>query len=139
MPWIGVYALSTTGVVVSTNVRASVHPANIELALPVKVQNVRLESVAPLETVPSSTLTFEIVNASATSVTDIMFEVSILTKSHSEYPEDPQLVLAGPYKLRAKFVLQPGYTMHYEMRLSNLSVDCECVPRVRVFSARPLN
>ncbi len=111
----------------------------IEVKPPVKIRNLRLERASALETEPSSTLTFDMVNAGPTSITNIVFEMSVVSKTQPDDFQHPGFVLIGPVKLRTTFVLDPGYTVHYELRLTTLPEDCECLPRVTVFSARSVD
>jgi hypothetical protein len=99
-------------------------------AVPVKIQNLRLEPALNVDTTPSSVMAFDMVNTGATSITHIVFQMSVVSKT---------LVLLGPYTIRTRFVLDPGYTVHYELQLSNLSTDCDCAPSVTVFSARTVS
>jgi hypothetical protein len=48
----------------------------------------------------------------------------------------PRTVLAGPFEIRGKAPLDPGFTMTYEIRLRNLSPDCGCVGTVNIVSVR---
>ena len=64
-------------------------------------------------------------------MTDVLLEVSILEQLPPGEPLRSRRVLAGPFFVRGTAVLQPGYTINYEMLLHNLSSDCSCVPKVR--------
>jgi hypothetical protein len=85
-----------------------VQPDNIERRLPVRIEHLRLVPTPVVDIVPSSSVAFDMVNTGSTSVTDIMFEISIVAVPARHF-ERPGTVLAGPYKLRTKVVLQPGY------------------------------
>jgi len=118
------------------NARTRSHSdAPIDVMPPVKIRNLRLERTPTLEIEPSSTLTFDMVNIGPTSITHVVFELSVVSKAQADDFQHPALVLVGPYKLRTRFILDPGYTVHYELRLSIRPDDCECLPRVTVLSA----
>jgi len=104
---------------------------------PLKVKNVYIKSADPLDGLPTAVVKFAIVNTGPTGVIDIVFEVSIIEKPEesSVLPTD---VLAGPYNIHVKAALEAGYSMEYELRLRNVSADCNCVATVVVLSARPV-
>jgi hypothetical protein len=114
--------------------RAPAGQAVVELS----IKDVRLELVPQSETpaTPLAALTFEMCNDGASSLTDILVDIFIVRKPHVPHLDTPPTVPAGPYRIRGKIVLRPGYTMHYEMRLRNLPQDCDCVPTVEVVSVR---
>ena len=104
---------------------------------PLKVQNIRLEPGPLAESSPSTTLKFDMLNDGASHLTNIVLEVSIV-KERQEESDTRQNVLVQPFTIREKAVLQPGYSMEYELRLRNFSPDCGCVPRVNVVSVESL-
>ena len=103
---------------------------------PLKVKNVFIKSAPPVDGAPTAVVKFAVVNTGSTGVVDIVFEVAILAKP--ELSALPTNVLAGPYAIHVKAVLQAGYSMEYELRLWNVSADCDCVATVVVLSARPV-
>jgi hypothetical protein len=110
---------------------------NIDRRLPITIEHLRLEPAPDADIVPSSNVAFDLVNTGSTSITDIMFEVCIVSQPVRHF--EPEGIRAGPYRLRTKFVLHPGYTMSFEIRLLNLSADCNCAPNARVISARSID
>ena len=50
-------------------------------------------------------------------------------------PSSPR-VIGGPFKILMKEVLLADYSVHYELRLRDLSAACGCVPAVELLSAR---
>lgn len=105
-------------------------------AVGVAVRHVELESAEPLEGAPSSTLKFDLFNEVGSSITDVVVSVSFIevAATRSAVPR----VIVGPFEIRLKKVLLADYSIHYELRLRNLSADCLCVPTVRVLDARTL-
>jgi hypothetical protein len=103
----------------------------------VAARNARLERAEPIGDSESATLTFDVYNEVDVSVTDIMVSVSVLG---TVVPDSPDLrrVVVQPFKIRLKEVLLAGGSVHYELRLRNLSPDCDCVPTVEVIDARVL-
>jgi hypothetical protein len=70
--------------------------------------------------------------------TDLLLAVSLLEPRREGAAEDLRLTLAGPFIIHVRAPLQPGYAFTYEVRLRNVSVDCDCVPSVATLSARLL-
>ena len=105
-----------------------------------KVKNVRLEPTPPPlgSSLPGTVLKFDIVNTASTGVDDLTFEVSLLKKADEVTPIAPQRVIAGPYVIHMKVVLESDYSVSYELRLRDISSDCKCVANVDVLSARTL-
>jgi hypothetical protein len=99
-----------------------------------RIEHVRLEPAPQREVSPSAMLKFDMSNRSSRKVTDVTLEVSILEKQQSDDPDAPRRVIAGPFTIRGKVALDAGYTMYYEMLLSNLSPDCGCIASVDVLS-----
>jgi hypothetical protein len=100
----------------------------------VRPYHIRLEQAPPIKGRPSVNLKFDAFNDSVDDLTDIVLKVSIVQRSHSA--TNPE-VIGGPYIIRGSVLLRPGYSMGYEMRLRNLTTQCDCVASVRVVSARP--
>jgi hypothetical protein len=97
-----------------------------------------LEPGPQAESSPSTTLKFDMLNDGASRLTNIILEVSILKKHQPEESDQRQNVLVRPFTIREKVVLQPGYSMEYELRFRNFSSDCDCLPRVDVVSVESL-
>ena len=107
-------------------------------AAPLRVENVRLEAARETETGPSAVLTFDVFNASPRRQTDLLLEISITEKPGLGPVLTPGRVLVHPFKIRGNFVMESGYTINYQMRLRQLSTDCDCVANVDVLSVRAL-
>ena len=106
--------------------------------LPLKVQNVRFEAAPAPETSHSATLKFDMFNDGSSSLTDIVLEVSVLKKPEPKKPNASQQVLVHPFTIREKVVLQPGFSMNYEVRFRNISADSDYLAQVTVVSVRPV-
>jgi hypothetical protein len=106
--------------------------------VPLKVQNIRFESGPNTDASSSVTLKFDMVNASSSGLTNIVLEISILRKRQQEGPDAPPNVLVHPFVVREQVVLQPGYSMEYELRFQNLSANGDCVAQVDVISVDSL-
>lgn len=105
---------------------------------PLTVRNIRLEACDPVEDGSSSSiLKFDMLNDGASRLTNIVVEVSILKKRQPD-DSDAEIPLVRPFVIRGKAVLQPGYSMEYELRLQNLSPGCDCTARVNVVSVEAL-
>jgi hypothetical protein len=123
-----------TPTVANTN-PAETTPATILL----RVQAIQMESV-PLDHDAATNLSFEVLNDGPTAVTDITLVVSIVQARSSVPAPAPMLVLRGPFSISAKVPLQPGYTMRYDMELSNISAEtCACAATVDIVSARAIS
>jgi hypothetical protein len=102
--------------------------------VPVKIRHVHLKPAAGVET-PATLLEFDMLNDSVDPVTDVVVQISIAEKSANHQPPH---VVAGPFTIKGEAVLEPGYTIKYQMIMRNLSSDCDCVASVGVLSARPV-
>ena len=103
---------------------------------PLRIDHVRLERAPRTETSPSAILKFDLLNEGVDRMTDVLLEVSILEQPPPGESLQSRRVLAGPFNIRGTAVLQPGYTMNYELLLRNVSSECSCIARVVVTSAR---
>lgn len=108
-------------------------PAEVQ---PLRIVHVRLERAPRIELPPSAILKFDLLNEGVDRMTDVLLEVSIVEQPSPGEPLGSRRVLVGPFNVRGTAVLQPGYTINYEMLLQNFSSDCHCVPRIVVTSAR---
>ncbi len=120
-----------TGAIVER--RAAAQPTD---TLPLSIGNVQLRSAPDIDATPSAFIMFEVTNEGWQSVTDIVVEISIVEKSHR--PDATRKVLVGPFTIRGKVTLDPGNALSYEMRLRNLSSDCNCLGTARIVSSRPM-
>ena len=75
-------------------------------------------------------------NVGSSTLADIVFEVSIVEEPQQEHFEIARRVLAGPFTIRGKIVLDPGYTADCEILLRNISPTCKCAANVHVLSFR---
>lgn len=100
---------------------------------PLKVGNVRLEPPPPTERLPAVLLKFDVVNVSSNRLTDLVLKVSILEKPHV-LDGATDRILVGPFEIRGRVVLEPGYALNYQLLLRNLTVDCGCVAKVEPIS-----
>jgi len=64
-------------------------------------------------------------------------EVSVV-KDDKEAPAAAGDVVVRPFIVREKVVLQPGYSIEYEVRFQNLAGNCGCAARVKVVSAESI-
>jgi hypothetical protein len=101
---------------------------------PLQVQNIRFVPSEPVGESPSITLKFDVLNDGVESLTDIILKVSVLEADTRR--DAPRAVLAGPFTIRGKAPLHPGFAMTYEIRLRNISSDCGCVGTVHIVSVR---
>jgi hypothetical protein len=106
-------------------------------AVPVEVRHVKLRGDEPIDGADSSTLVFDVYNKTGEKVTDVVVAVSFLDASVP--PSSSPRVIVGPFEIQLKQVLLADYSVHYELRLRNLSAACGCVPKVEVLYARVLD
>jgi hypothetical protein len=105
---------------------------------PISIAKVRLDPAPPGEKKNSAVLKFQVSNESSNTLTDIVFEISIVEELQREHLDTPSRVLAGPFEVRGTIVLDPGYTADCEVLLRNVSSECSCGANVRVLSVRAL-
>ena len=101
-----------------------------------RISNLRIEDAFPSEEKPSAVLKFHTLNRGTTTITDIVFAISIVRKPRGGQADDRPRLLAGPFTIWGNVVLEPGYTADYEMLLRNVSPDCRCTATVAIVSAR---
>jgi len=101
---------------------------------PIGIANVRLDPPPPGEKENSAVLKFQMSNVGSSTLADIVFEVSIVEEPQQEHFEIARRVLAGPFTIRGKIVLDPGYTADCEILLRNISPTCKCAANVHVLS-----
>jgi hypothetical protein len=99
-----------------------------------KIAKIRLESTPSDET--SAVLRFDMSNAGSHTVTDVIFQISLVEDVRRGATEVPERVVAGPFIIEAKFDLEPADTAEYEALLRNLPADCRCAPQIRVLAVR---
>jgi hypothetical protein len=78
------------------------------------------------------------VNDGAIGLTNVVLEVSILENRREEDPDGPRRVLVQPFIIRERVVLQPGYSMEYELQFRNLSAVDGYEARIAVVSVDSL-
>ena len=98
------------------------------------VANVEVERGPFIDLSPTTDVSFQLTNRAATPLRDVVLEIAMVSETDSN-ETGTALVLAGPVVVRSSYELQPGFTMMYEMRLKNFSIECECHPVVKVASA----
>jgi hypothetical protein len=103
------------------------------------VQNVRLESAPPIEDSPSVTLKFDVHNEGTATFADLVLTASLVDRSGEDPTAEEPDTIAGPFVIRVKTVLMPGFTFSYKARLRNISVECHCSPRIAPRTARILS
>jgi hypothetical protein len=101
-----------------------------------EVLNVRLEPAPAIGTSPSFNVRFDLRNASSFTLTDIAVEISIVSTNQGKDTQAGPKPLAGPFLIKGRIKVTPGSLMSYEMRLRNLSLQCGCIAKVAVVSAR---
>jgi hypothetical protein len=102
------------------------------------VSNIALERVPSSDAMPSTDVTFELLNDTLSKYKDIVLELSI-TEKGSDFQENARRsLIVGPVTIRTTFVLESGYTMMYQMRLRNFAAQCDCDVSVEVISAVPV-
>jgi hypothetical protein len=104
---------------------------------PLRIAKIRL-GPAPRDEKTSAVLKFDMSNVSSRTLTDIAFQISVVEESRRGNWDTPGRVIAGPFTIRGKLVLEPGYTAEYEILLRNVSSECRCAANVRVLSVRSL-
>lgn len=102
----------------------------------ITIQNVRLEPAPPLDERPTVRLKFEVHNTGPAAIADLLLTASLVTRQ----PEGDvwRAIVAGPFIIHIKSALARGYTFEYEMRLRNVTIDCNCVPIIATLSAGAL-
>jgi hypothetical protein len=104
--------------------------------LPLRLSNIRLEPATDFEAAASMNVSFDLANDSSVSFTNIVIQVRILKNPVPSSPTSVSTVLAGPFSIRTKIVFEPAFTINYELRLRNLSSDCDCNAHVEIVSYR---
>lgn len=100
------------------------------------VRHVRLEPAPPIQGSPSALVRFDVHNQGSRDVADIDVKVFLLATSSEDHAPVSPTVLAGPFTIRTKRALTPGDRFDYEVRLRNLTSDCDCFASVDVVGAR---
>lgn len=103
----------------------------------IKIKQIRLEPPDQGDTATTAVLRFDAVNDSADRLTDLVLEISIVRKPSTSDSATARVV-ARPFTVQEKRILEPGYSLQYEIVLKNVSSDCDCRPSVQVRSARSL-
>jgi hypothetical protein len=100
----------------------------------ITIQNVRLEPAPPLDHRPTVRLKFEMHNEGPAAVSDLVLTASLVTRQPEADGSRP--VVAGPFIIHMKSALAHGYSFEYEVRLRNVSIECNCVPTIVTLSAQ---
>jgi len=118
------------------SIQPSIDSIGFETAA-LRVRNIRLVPADPIGDVPSLNVKFEVRNESTAPLTEIVVEVRVVDRLSADgSDQDPPATIAGPFTIRGRAILDPGFSMNYEMRLRNLTPDCGCRANVSVNSAR---
>jgi hypothetical protein len=104
-----------------------------------RIENIRLEPARGTEAASAALLKFEMFNASASRLTDVVLEVSILEAPRSNHASARPRLVAGPFTIRGNVTRDSGYTLNYEILLRNLSPHCHCLGKVDVLAVRSLS
>lgn len=123
------YAFAAVGIVTKPTEGRLTDPGK---RLPVVVRNAKLERSTPADSVK---LTFDLFNESETPVSDIVLSVSVLGAPRDDAP-GIRVEVIRPFAILLKTVVLAGYSIHYELRLRNLSSECDCVSTIKVLEAR---
>ena len=102
------------------------------------IHRVRLEAPSATEASPAAVLRFDATNEGSDRLTDIVLEGAIEAEPDSSDESRARRLIAGPFKIQVAAILEAGYTIEYEVLLRNLSLECRCIPTVRVVSVRSL-
>ena len=111
------------------------NPATVS---PLAIAKVRLDPPPPEEKENAAVLKFQMSNGGSSTLTNIVFEVVIVEEREREHPNTRNRVIAGPFAIRGKTVLDPGYTADCEILLRNILPTCRCAAKVRVLSFRSI-
>jgi hypothetical protein len=103
----------------------------------IKIKKVRLEPPEEGDASTTAVLRFDAVNDSADRLTDLVLEISIVSKGSTSDPATSP-VISRPFTVEEKRIIEPGYSLQYEIVLKNVSSDCDCRTSVQVRSARSL-
>jgi hypothetical protein len=103
----------------------------------IRIKQVRLEPPDEGDTSKTAVLRFDAVNDSADRLTDLVLEISIVGKPSTSDAATPP-VIRRPFTVQEKRIIEPGYSLQYEIVLKNVSSDCDCRTSVEVRSARSL-
>ena len=110
--------------------QAKPHPA---IAPDVVVRNVRLASAPPLEESPTGVVKFDVFNEGKADLHGVTLEIAILDTPPALGTDAPlPNLLVGPFRVRTKSALKAGYSVHYELRLRNFPLACDCSATVDV-------
>src|SRR5262245_33851357 len=115
----------------------SLRTTSLKAKSPIVIRRARLEPTPRRDESESVLLKFDVHNQSETSQANILLSVSLLGPAGEDSLE-PRPVIVRPFSIRVETVLRAGYLVEYEILLRNLSSDCDCLPRIDVVSARPV-
>jgi hypothetical protein len=81
-------------------------------------------------------LKFDISNDGEERAEDLVLEI-VLVSSLDDRATSPPVIVAGPLAFRTKVLLMPHYSLSYDIRFKNISLDeCFCRPQVEVVGGR---
>jgi hypothetical protein len=114
---------------------ASVYLQKPDPVVGLVVRNIEFERGPSIDAMPSTDVTFELLNDTLSRYKDIVLEVSVI-QGPAQLPANTKpTVIVGPLTLRTNVALEPGYMMIFEIRFRNLAADCDCDVSVDVASA----
>lgn len=119
--------LSRTPDVASCSVASAKHVPGRD---DVTIRHIRFEAAPPFENSPSVILRFDMRNDSAAGVTGIVVSVSLFGSADRTLETSP--LLQQPLRMRVNAPLPAGYSLDYEIRLKNLSLESACMSEVVV-------
>jgi hypothetical protein len=99
------------------------------------VRHVRLSPALPIGDLPSAVMRFDVQNRGSREVMDIDVKVVLVAASLDDRAPRSPMVLAGPFTVRTRRALMPGERFDYEIRLRNLTSECDCLAKVDVIGA----
>jgi hypothetical protein len=103
----------------------------------VVVRNVRLASAPPLEESPTGVVQFDVFNQGRSDRREVTLEIAIFETPPALGDAAPlPNLLVGPFRVRTKSALKAGYSVHYELRLRNFLLACDCAATVEVVDER---
>jgi hypothetical protein len=92
-----------------------------------------LANAPPVEQDPTAFVRFDVFNTGDHDVAPVVVEIAIL-ETPPRYGDAVPIptTLVGPFRIRTNTALKAGFSVHYELRLRNISAVCDCVATVDV-------
>lgn len=103
-----------------------------------RVEKLRLGPSPKEAPQPSALLKFDVLNDTRSRLADVVMRVSFVENDQDEGDASPARVIVGPFTIRVPETLPAGYVLSYELLFRNLSLECDCSPRVAILSAHVL-